>query len=126
MKVRVPQTLNQMVELTGIEKDKLKKLLDSMSTKGLLEYNKENENHELQYVLPMYVPGSAEFFNMNGRLLKQYPEMGTFFERMSRLPLEKVTKFVPEGGAGIGMHVIPVEKEVNMHQDSIDLEHISY
>ncbi len=126
MKVRVPQTLDQIVELTGIEKDKLKKLLDSMSTKGLLEYNKENENHELQYVLPMYVPGSAEFFNMNGKLLKQYPEMGTFFERMSRLPLEKVTKFVPEGGAGIGMHVIPVEKEVNMHQDSIDLEHISY
>ena len=58
----------------------------------------------------MYVPGCAEFFNMNAKILESNPEMGTFFEHMSRLPLEKITPFVPEGGAGIGMHVIPVEK----------------
>ena len=52
--------------------------------------------------------------------------MGTFFEHMSRLPLEKITPFVPEGGAGIGMHVIPVEKAIEMENESVDLEHISY
>ena len=52
--------------------------------------------------------------------------MGIFFEHMSRLPLEKITPFVPEGGAGIGMHVIPVEKAIEMENQSIDLEHISY
>ena len=45
---------------------------------------------------------------------------------MSRLPLEKITPFVPEGGAGIGMHVIPVEKAIEMENESVDLEHISY
>ena len=45
---------------------------------------------------------------------------------MSRLPLEKITPFVPEGGAGIGMHVIPVEKAIEMKNESVDLEHISY
>ena len=97
-----------------------------MSRKGLLEYNWENAAHEKQYVLPMYVPGCAEFFNMNAKILEANPEMGTFFEHMSRLPLEKITPFVPEGGAGIGMHVIPVEKAIEMENESVDLEHISY
>ena len=97
-----------------------------MSRKGLLEYNWENAAHEKQYVLPMYVPGCAEFFNMNAKILESNPEMGTFFEHMSRLPLEKITPFVPEGGAGIGMHVIPVEKAIEMENESVDLEHISY
>ena len=74
----------------------------------------------------MYVPGCAEFFNMNAKILESNPEMGTFFEHMSRLPLEKITPFVPEGGAGIGMHVIPVEKAIEMENESVDLEHISY
>lgn len=29
---------------------------------------------------------------------------------MTFLPLEHITAMVPPGGAGIGMHVIPVEK----------------
>ena len=49
-----------------------------MSRKGLLEYNWENAAHEKQYVLPMYVPGCAEFFNMNAKILESNPEMGTF------------------------------------------------
>lgn len=63
---------------------------------------------------------------MNANILDSNPEMGTFFEHMSRLPLEKITPFVPEGGAGIGMHVIPVEKAIEMENESVDLEHISH
>ena len=126
MDVRKPKTLDEMVKISGLEKDKCEALLEEMARKGLLEYNWENESHTKQYVLPMYVPGCAEFFNMNASVLKSNPEMGTFFEHMSRLPLEKITAFVPEGGAGIGMHVIPVEKAIEMNNESIDLEHISY
>ena len=124
--VRKPKTLPEIVKLSGMEENKCEALLEEMSRKGLLEYNWENPKHEKQYVLPMYVPGCAEFFNMNASILKSNPEMGTFFEHMSRLPLEKITPFVPEGGAGIGMHVIPVEKAIEMENESIDLEHISY
>ena len=124
--VRKPKTLPEIVKLSGMEEKKCEALLEEMSRKGLLEYNWENPKREKQYVLPMYVPGCAEFFNMNASILKSNPEMGTFFEHMSRLPLEKITPFVPEGGAGIGMHVIPVEKAIEMENESIDLEHISY
>lgn len=126
MEVRKPLTFEELLKLTGMPKEKLEPLLKEMSNKGILEYNCENETRTKQYVLPMFVPGSAEFFNMNGGLLKEHPEAGTFFERMTRLPLEKVTPFVPEGGAGIGMHVIPVEKAIEMNQEAIGLEKISY
>ncbi len=124
--VRKPKTLAEIVKLSGLEEKKCEALLEEMSRKGLLEYNWENPKHEKQYVLPMYVPGCAEFFNMNANILDSNPEMGIFFEHMSRLPLEKITPFVPEGGAGIGMHVIPVEKAIEMENESVDLEHISH
>lgn len=124
--VRKPKTLAEIVKLSGLEEKKCEALLEEMSRKGLLEYNWENPKHEKQYVLPMYVPGCAEFFNMNANILDSNPEMGTFFEHMSRLPLEKITPFVPECGAGIGMHVIPVEKAIEMENESVDLEHISH
>jgi len=45
---------------------------------------------------------------------------------MTRLPLEKITPMVPPGGAGIGMHVIPVEQAIAMENQSVDVEHISH
>lgn len=126
MKVRKPMTFPQLLKATGKNEEKLQELLDEMSKIGLLEYNWENKEHEKQYVLPMFVPGSAEFLNMNEDRLKEHPELAHFFERMSRLPLEKVTPMVPQGGAGIGMHVIPVEKAIEMENQSVDIEHISH
>ena len=126
MKVRRPMTLEELVKDTGRDADSLEKLLYDMSVIGLLEYNWENPEHKKQYVLPMFVPGSAEFTNMNKQQLKEHPELARFFERMSRLPLEKVTPMVPPGGAGIGMHVIPVEKAIETENQSVDVEHISH
>lgn len=126
MKVRRPMTLPQLVKATGKDAGSLEKLLYEMSVIGLLEYNWENPQHEKQYVLPMFVPGSAEFTNMNQKQLEEHPELAKFFERMSRLPLEKVTPMVPPGGAGIGMHVIPVEKAIEMENQSVDVEHITH
>lgn len=126
MKVRKPMTFPQLLKATGKEEKELEKLLEEMSIVGLLKYNWENPQKEKQYILPMFVPGSAEFTNMNRKQLEEHPELGRFFERMSRLPLEKVTPMVPPGGAGIGMHVIPVEKAIEMENQSIDIEHISH
>ena len=126
MDVRVPLTFEQLKKKTKLEDAKLQSLLDQMSYIGLLEYNWENEKREKQYILPMFVPGSAEFTNMRKEQLDEHPELAQFFERMTFLPLEKVTPMVPLGGAGIGMHVIPVEKAISTENKSIDIEHISY
>jgi NADPH-dependent glutamate synthase beta subunit-like oxidoreductase/Fe-S-cluster-containing hydrogenase component 2 len=126
MKVRKPQTLAQLAAATGKDPDTLEKLLYDMAVAGIIEYNWENPKHEKQYILPMFVPGSAEFTNMNQKQLEEHPELAQFFERMSRLPLEKVTPMVPPGGAGIGMHVMPVEKAIEAENQTADVEHISH
>lgn len=144
MKMRTPYTFAQMVKLCKIkeeDKEKFQKLLDEMCYIGLLEFDKgyhydhngrTHEPTEKRYILSMFVPGSAEMFNMeeneqgiNQRII-DHPEVASFFERMTYLPLKMVTPMVPPGGAGIGMHVIPVEKAIEMENKSVDLEHISY
>ena len=131
MEVRKPKTLAQIAKLTGKDPEHLEKLLFEMCMVGLIEYNWENldgknPNHEKRYVVPLFVPGSAEFTNMNAKQLEEHPELGKFFERMSFEALERVTPMVPPGGAGIGMHVIPVEKAIPTESQSISIEHISH
>ncbi|MCQ2173853.1 MAG: FAD-dependent oxidoreductase [Bacteroidales bacterium] len=114
-------------------------LLDKLAYFGMLEYDYGDRytkdgpekgatyNREDRfYWVPLFVPGSAEYTNMNTELMDRHPELAMFFERMTFLPLEKITPMVPMGGAGIGMHVIPVEKAISVENKSVDIEHISY
>lgn len=143
MKLRKKYTYPQMQSIAKAtdeaSKAKLDALLDKLGVLGMLEYDygdrytkdgplpdtkREKENRE--YWIPLFVPGSAEYTNMNKGLMDRHPELAMFFERMTFLPLEHVTAMVPPGGAGVGMHVIPVEKAISMENESIDIEHISY
>ena len=126
MKRRVPRTMAALKKLSGKTEAELMPMLDHMSEVGVLEYNWENPQHEKQWSLPMFVPGSGEFTNMNADVLREHPEVARFFERMTFLPLASVTPMVPPGGAGVGMHVIPVEKAIGTENQSIDIEHISH
>mgnify|MGYP001056859281 FL=1 len=144
MKRRTPYTFAELCKLNKIDKageEKFQKLLDEMSYIGLLEYDygyhydhngRTGQPSERRYILPMFVPGSAELFNMeelpdgSNPRLQEHPDVAAFFERMTYIPLAGITQMVPPGGAGIGMHVIPVEKAISMENQSVDLEHISY
>ena len=144
MKKRVPYTFSELCHLNKIPKEgeeKFQKLLDEMSYIGLLEYDygyhydhngRTREQTERRYILPMFVPGSAELFNMeelpdgSNPRLKEHPDVAAFFERMTFIPLAGITQMVPPGGAGIGMHVILVEQDISMENQSMDIEHLSY
>ena len=159
MDVRVPYTLPQLMKMNKITeegREHFEKVLEEMSYIGLLEFDygyhydhngRTAPPSEKRYILTMFVPGSAEMFNMeeadclsdnpsynergeisnyNKRLHDEHPEVGYFFERMTYIPLEGVTHLLPPGGGGVGMHVIPVEKAIEMENTSVDLEHLSY
>lgn len=136
MKVRKHYTFEQLLKMNkGYTSTELQKILDEMSHIGILEYDYGDlydKNGSIEgkrkrrYLLPLFVPGSAEFTNMIKEQLDEHPELAMFFERMTFLPLEKVTPMVPPGGAGIGMHVIPVEQAIDAKNTSLDIEHISY
>ncbi len=126
MKMRKPYTLEAAVKATGMDAEPLEKLLDEMSYIGLLEYNWENPTRTKQWVLPMLVPGSAEFLNMRQSQIDEHPAVAKFFEQASKGALAKATPMVPPGGAGIGMHVIPVEQAIQMEDRSVSIEHIEH
>lgn len=136
MKVRKHYTFGQLLKMNkGYTSTELQKILDEMSHIGILEYDYGDlydkngpieGKRKRRYLLPLFVPGSAEFTNMIKEQLDEHPELAMFFERMTFLPLEKVTPMVPPGGAGIGMHVIPVEQAIDAKNTSLDIEHISY
>ena len=131
MDKRKPVTTAQLQEKTGMDPEKMEKVLMAMSTVGLTEYHWENRDgknptHEKRWNLPMFVPGSAEIMMMHTDIADAHPKLADFFERMSFLPLAGITELVPPGGSGIGMHVIPVEKAIPAESRSEDIEHISH
>ncbi len=143
MKVRTKYDYKTMLKMGGVNDDASKTefdaLLDELGRLGMLEYDYGDRytkdgpvpgvsrtKEDRLYWIPLFVPGSAEYTNMNKALMDRHPELAMFFERMTFLPLEHVTAMVPPGGAGVGMHVIPVEKAISMENQSIDIEHISY
>ena len=108
MEKRHPYTLDEVAKLVPqFDKDKLSKLLEEMSFIGLLEYDygyhydhngRTAPQSERRYILPMFVPGSAELFNMDedpktgeNRRIKEHPEVAPFFERMTFIPLAGIT-----------------------------------
>ncbi len=146
MKRRSHYTFSQMCEMNKelVEKEgeeELQRILDELSYIGVIEYDygyhydhfgRTAPQSERRYTLPMFVPGSGELFNIhedeegNNKFLEEHPDLASFFERMTYLPLKGITQMVPAGGAGIGMHVIPVEKAISMENEALDLEKISY
>lgn len=115
-----------------------KKALEDCIYHGIIEYDYgdhynddgpipgANPKHEKRYRLSYYVPGSAELFNSTKDRIDKNPPVAAGFERMTFLPLAKITSMVPEGGDGIGMHVIPVEKAISSNNEAVKLEKISY
>lgn len=139
METRKKYPYAEVKKMYGESDETFDAVLDKLATLGMLEYDYGDkytkdgpvpgttyEVEDRHYWVPLFVPGSAEYTNMNIRLMDKHPELAMFFERMTFLPLEHVTAMVPPGGAGIGMHVIPVEKAISMENTTMDIEHISY
>ena len=126
-KTRVPYTIEELAEMNEMSGEAAKDMIDYLTGIGIVEMvRREEPPYDKMYNLPIFVPGSAEFMMMNDKLTDQHPELATFFNLMTQLPLGGITQMVPPGGAGIGMHVIPVEKAIEAENTSISVEHLSH
>ncbi len=132
LKKRVPETFEQIAAKNPqFDAAYLEKALQALSESGLVEFHWENldgknPEHKKRWVLDMFVPGSAEIMMIHPEHADMFPETADFFERMAYMPLAGITELVPPGGAGIGMHVIPVEKAIPADSKSIPIEHLSH
>ena len=125
-KTRVPYDISAIAEMNNMTEEEAQKVVDHLCWVGMLEMTREGEDRRKHYNVPIFVPGSAEFMMMNDKLTEEHPELATFFNLMTQMPLEGVTTMIPPGGSGVGMHVIPVEKAIEHENKSADVEHISH
>ena len=128
---RKPKTFAQLKKLTGYDDARLETTMEALCQASLVEWHFENldgknPGHEKRWVLDMFVPGSAEIMMMRPEIAPVTPQVADFFERMTYLPLAGITQMVPPGGAGIGMHVIPVEQAIPANCESLPVEHLSH
>ena len=126
MKQRKPTFPEDLVKKLGWSESKVVDTMEEMSRIGILEYNWENPSKKKQYILPLFVPGAAELLNMRGWFVKEHPEVSDMFHEMTHQPLDGITQMIPPGGAGIGMHVIPVEKAIPAEQKGASIEYLSH
>ena len=124
-KTRVPYSIEELAGRNGMSLEDTKAMVERLRWIGIIEQNRaKSPDKHRQYELPIFVPGSAEFMMMQEKLTDEFPQLATFFNLMTQLPLQGVTEMVPPGGAGIGMHVIPVEKAISMENQSVPVEHL--
>ena len=126
MKQRKPTFPEDLVKKLGWSESKVVDTMEEMSRIGILEYSWENPSKKKQYILPLFVPGAAELLNMRGWFVKEHPEVSDMFHEMTHQPLDGITQMIPPGGAGIGMHVIPVEKAIPAEQKGASIEYLSH
>ena len=126
MGLRKPKTTAQIAKLTGKSEERVTELLTDGAMHGIVEYNWENPQHEKQWYVQIFVPGIAEMTNMVLPQVEKYPELASSFDQMTFLPLVGKTHLMPPGGAGVGMHVVPVEKAIQAVNKSISIEHLSH
>ncbi|MBR5409716.1 MAG: FAD-dependent oxidoreductase [Clostridia bacterium] len=125
-KTRVPYDAETIASRNNMSVEDAQKMIDHLCWVGLLEMTREGPEKKKHYNVPIFVPGSAEFMMMNDELTARHPNLATFFNLMTQMPLENVTPMIPLGGAGVGMHVIPVEKAIENESASVPVEHISH
>ena len=125
-KRRVGLTTKELAERNGMSEEEAQKVIDHLLWIGIIEQNRDNPDQHIQYWVPKWVVGSGEYMVEHPTLTDTNPEVATMFNLAPQEPLELAAKLVPPGGAGIGMHVIPVEKAIDPKIESVSVEHLSH
>ena len=123
---RVGYTTKELAERNNMTEEEAQKVIDHLIWIGIVEQNRDNADQHIQYWVPKWVVGSGEYMVEHKTLCDTNPEVATMFNLAPQEPLELAAKLVPPGGAGIGMHVIPVEKAIDPQIESVSVEHLSH
>ena len=125
-KRRTGLVTKELAERNNMTEEEAQKVIDHLLWIGIIEQNRDNADHHIQYWIPKWVVGSGEYMVEHKTLCDDHPEVATMFNLAPQEPLELAAKLVPQGGAGIGMHVIPVEKAIDASSQSVSVEHLSH
>ncbi|MBQ2147674.1 MAG: pyridine nucleotide-disulfide oxidoreductase, partial [Firmicutes bacterium] len=125
-KRRFGLTTPELAKRNSMTEKQAQKIIDHLLWIGILEQNRDNADQHIQYWIPKWVVGSGEYMVEHPTLTDTNPEVATMFNLAPQEPLELAAKLIPPGGAGIGMHVIPVEEAIDGASRSVSVEHLSH
>ena len=130
MTVHKPYRVDELMKLNPKHsREKLVELLEELAQVGIVEYKFENDRNatgEKMYALPPYIVGSGEYMGMKRSMVEKDPTAAMIFDRMAFEPLKGFTQFVPPGGSGMAMHVLPIETAIPKDSQSVDAEKLSF
>ena len=125
MKLHTHYTISQVAKKAKMPEAEVERIFAKACNAGVLEYWVDEAGHKT-YAIPPYIVGSGEWSSIHRADLEREPERAYFFERTGFSPLDSIAHMVEPGGNALGMHVIPVQQEVERNQGAVDLERISY
>ena len=124
MEVRVPISPEKLAEKCGKSIDYTTRILEELLIIGVVEITKEHGI--VEYTLPIFIPGVMEFMVMNLEQVEKFPQIARAFEAMTLAGAGNRAAMIPQGGAGIGMHVIPIESAIPSGTTTASYEQLSY
>jgi NADPH-dependent glutamate synthase beta subunit-like oxidoreductase/Fe-S-cluster-containing hydrogenase component 2 len=121
---RISITAEDLSEKSGKNIEETERLLDEVRMIGLVEdiYSHGRKEWELLVV----IPGMVENAVLNKKQFAEHKvEIANMFRTVSMMPPQLVP-MIPIGGAGLAMHVIPIEKAIPAGTKTVSHEEISY
>ena len=123
MKIHKYYTVPELEKMNGRPWSELQPIFEQLAQVGICDYETEPE---LMYSVPPYIVGSGEYMGMKKSMVDEHVEATYIFDRMAFDPLVGKTEMIPPGGAGMAMHVIPVEKAIEHVTESVSCEKLSF
>lgn len=124
MDMRVLISAEELTAKCGKTKEDVLRILDELRMTGLVE-DKLRDGKQL-WEFKIIIPGMAENVVLNKENLAKYGvEIAKMFREVSTMS-PTITPMIPHGGAGMAMHVIPIEKAIPAGTKTVSHEQISH
>ena len=125
MTIHKPYTIAELEKMNKRSWAELKPVFDKLCDVGICDFE-ETEDRGRVYSVPPYIVGSGEYIGMKKSMVDEHIESTYIFDRMAFEPLIGKTELVPPGGAGMAMHVVPVQKAIDHVSEAVDCEKLSF
>ena len=124
MEMRVPITSEDLAQKSGLDIEITEKLLEEIRMIGLVEDIYKNGFKQWEFLV--VIPGMAENAVLNKKQYEAHKQsIAKMFRTVSHMPAP-IIPMIPVGGAGLAMHVIPVEKAIPAGTKTVNHEEISH
>ena len=125
MKIHKYYSIPELEKMNKRPWSELEPIFNRLAQVGICDFETDPVKGRM-YAVPPYIVGSGEYMGMKQALVDENVVATYIFDRMAFDPLVGKTQLIPPGGAGMAMHVVPVEAAIEHVSESVSCEKLSY